>query len=83
MSDGTSHGLMPHSQGFNDAIRDFKPGDAVDSIIGTMADNNILIDELLTRSHNIISHQGLSFTDSAVDLSGVDDNRFYNNIYHT
>tara|TARA_Y100000768_G_scaffold361112_1_gene318899 strand:+ start:6712 stop:7917 length:1206 start_codon:yes stop_codon:yes gene_type:complete len=51
----------------------------VNHLVGTLADNNVIIDEMLRRSHDIISHQGRGLRIEPDDIGeGVDDDRYYN-----
>ena len=50
----------------------------VDTLIGTLAKNNVIIDQVLRQSHDIISHQGMGLRIEENTSDNEDDDKYYN-----
>lgn len=51
----------------------------VDNLIGTLANNNMIIDQVLRQSHDIISHQGMGLRiEENTSDNEDDDDKYYN-----
>ena len=50
----------------------------VDNLIGTLANNNMIIDQVLRQSHDIISHQGTGLRNEENTNEEDDDDKYYN-----